>query len=315
MTVQEKLAAMPGDGDASATVRGHRRRIEVKAVVALTVLVAFTVMAIAARLTGLQSGDADVANIYGAPSAQHWLGLDDAGRDVLTQLLIGSWPTLLIGLSAACVAMMIGGAVGLMAGYSRGWLDLLLLRVTDYFIVVPALPFAMVITAVWGPGIFHMIVVIGVLLWATTARVVRAQVKSGRERVYVQRVRILGASHLHVIVRHVLPEVMPLIATTGALAVAHAILMQAALEFLGLGGAESLSWGTMIRFAFQRDALLNGAWWFVIWPGVAISLVIASCYWLSQSVEKAINPRLRSSDLRIRSFKLADDNGNRSLRS
>jgi peptide/nickel transport system permease protein len=160
----------------------------------------------------------------------------------------------------------------------------------------------MVITAVWGPGLGHMILVIAILLWSTTARVVRAQVKSGRERLYVIRARMLGASHLHVLWRHILPQVLPLIGTTGSLAVALAILTQAALEFFGLAGTAVLSWGSMIRFAFQRDAMLNGAWWVVVPPGVCICIVITACYWLAQSLETALNPRLRTTDLRTRSF-------------
>ena len=221
---------------------------------------------------------------------------------MLVQLVIGSWPSLVVGLAAAAVAVLIGGTLGLVAGYSRGWLDLILLRVMDYFIVVPALPFAMVITAIWGPGLTHMIVVIGILLWSTTARVVRAQVKSGRERLYVQRARAMGASHPHILIRHILPQVLPLIGTTGSLAVALAILTQAALEFFGLAGSDVLSWGTMIRFAFQRDALLNDAWWMIVPPGLCICAVITACYWLAQSLDSALNPRLRTTDLRIRSF-------------
>lgn len=271
---------------------------------AITILVLFFIASLSGPLFGLDPGPIDVQRIFAAPSAQSWLGSDDAGRDVLIQLVIGALPSLVVGLSAAAVAILIGGTVGILAGYSRGWLDLALLRIMDYFIVVPALPFAMVITAIWGPGLGHMIVVIGILLWSTTARVVRAQVKSGRERLYVQRARALGAGHLHILVRHILPQVLPLIGTTGSLAVALAILTQAALEFFGLAGTGVLSWGTMIRFAFQRDAMLNDAWWVVVPPGLCICLVITACYWLAQSLEQKLNPRLHTTDLRLRSFAL-----------
>jgi peptide/nickel transport system permease protein len=271
---------------------------------AITILGLFFLAALSGPLFGLDPGPIDVQRIFAAPSAQNWLGSDDAGRDVLIQLVIGALPSLVVGLSAAAVAILIGGTVGILAGYSRGWLDLVLLRIMDYFIVVPALPFAMVITAIWGPGLGHMIVVIGILLWSTTARVVRAQVKSGRERLYVQRARALGASHPHILMRHILPQVLPIIGTTGSLAVALAILTQAALEFFGLAGTGVLSWGTMIRFAFQRDAMLNDAWWVVVPPGLCICLVITACYWLAQSLEQKLNPRLHTTDLRIRSFAL-----------
>ncbi|KFC67192.1 putative peptide ABC transporter, permease protein [Devosia sp. LC5] len=278
------------------------RTTNLKLWVAIGTLLTFIVIAAGSRLLQIDPGPIDTSLIYAPPSAAHWLGFDDAGRDVVRLLIIGSWPSVIVGLCAAAVAVLIGGTIGLVAGYSRGWLDLILLRITDYFIVVPALPLAMVITAIWGADLWRMIVVIGILLWATTARVVRAQVKSGRERVYVQRAKALGAGPVHIIIHHILPQVLPLISTTGALAVALAILTQAALEFFGLGGADVLSWGTMIRFAFQRDALLNDAWWVIVPPGLCICTVITACYWLSQCLESAINPRLHTTDLRVRSF-------------
>lgn len=291
-----------GLGATSASRWRLRRAAGPKFYAAVLILVCFALIALAGRFLNLDPGPIDVTQMFAPPSMRNWLGSDDAGRDILIQLIIGAWPSLVVGLSAAVVAVLIGGAVGMVAGYSRGWIDLVLLRIMDYFIVVPALPFAMVITAVWGPGLGHMILVIAILLWSTTARVVRAQVKSGRERLYVIRARLLGASHLHVLFRHILPQVLPLIATTGSLAVALAILTQAALEFFGLAGTAVLSWGSMIRFAFQRDAMLNGAWWVVVPPGVCISIVITACYWLAQSLETSLNPRLRTTNLRMRSF-------------
>jgi peptide/nickel transport system permease protein len=294
--------ALGGLDASNASAWNPSRALGPKFVVAIVVLACFILVALAGRFLNLDPGAIDVARIFQPPSMEHWLGTDDAGRDIFMQLIIGAWPSLVVGLSAAAVAVLIGGTVGILAGYSRGWLDLVLLRVMDYFIVVPALPFAMVITAVWGPGLGHMILVIAILLWSTTARVVRAQVKSGRERLYVIRARMLGASHLHVLLRHILPQVLPLIGTTGSLAVALAILTQAALEFFGLAGTAVLSWGSMIRFAFQRDAMLNGAWWMVAPPGICICIVITACYWLAQCLETALNPRLRTTDLRARSF-------------
>ncbi len=288
------------DKDVADRPRGFRP--SAKLVMAVAILTCFLLVALAGRLLPLDPGPVDVTRIFNPPSAAHWLGFDDAGRDVLIQLVIGAWPSLAVGLSAAAVAVVVGGTVGLLAGYSRGWLDLVLLRIMDYFIIVPALPFAMVITAIWGPGLEHTIIVIGILLWSTTARIVRAQVKSGRERLFVQRARILGAGHGHILLRHILPQVVPLVGTTGSLAVALAILTQAALEFFGLAGTNMLSWGTMIRFAFQRDALLNDAWWVIVPPGLCICIVISACYWLSQSLERALNPRLQTTDLHIRSF-------------
>jgi len=309
------MTALPSiDGDGLASLPDPAAadwRPRPKLLAAALLLLAFAFVAIAGPLLRLDAGPADVTRIFAPPSAAHWLGADDAGRDVLVQLVIGCWPSLVVGVSAAAVAVLVGGTVGLLAGYSRGWPDLALLRLMDYFIVVPALPFAMVITAILGASLLHTILVIGLLLWSTTARVVRAQVKSGRERTYVQRARTLGAGRLHILLRHILPQVLPLIGTTGSLAVALAVLTQAALEFFGLAGNDMLSWGTMIRFAFQRDALLNSAWWVVVPPGLCVCLFITACYWLAQSLEQAVNPRLAATDLRARSSRLREPRAGR----
>lgn len=302
MNMPQSETTPPGNAVAEANESKSRKAHSPKLVAALAILTGFAGIVVAGLVLPLDRGLINVERIYQPPSLDHWLGFDDAGRDVLVQMVLGAWPSLVIGLAAATVAVLIGGIVGILSGYSRGWLDLVLVRLIDYFIIVPALPFAMVVTALVGPGLRNMILVIGILLWSTTARVVRAQVKSVRERAFVERSRSLGAGHFHVLRLHILPQVLPLIGTTGALAVALAILTQSALEFFGLAGSGVLSWGTMIRFAFQRDALLNGAWWVIAPPGLCITMVITACIWLSQCMEQALNPKLENTDLRVRSF-------------
>src|SRR6185312_1689051 len=144
-------------------------------------------------------------------SWSHPLGLDDGGIDMVSLLIQGGRVSLIVGFAAALVAMVIGGTIGIVAGYFGGWLDGLLMRITDYFLVIPDLPLAIIVAAVWGASLTHLIFVIALLLWTTTARIVRAQVKSVRERVYVQRARALGASDLRIIFRHVLPQIGPLL--------------------------------------------------------------------------------------------------------
>ena len=151
---------------------------------------------------------------------------------------------------------------------------------------------------------FHIIVVIGVLLWTSTARIIRAQVKSVRERVYVKRARSLGAGHARVIFRHVLPQIAPLLIANVVLTVAVAIFDETALAFLGLSDPSAVSWGTVIEHAFLRTAISSGAWWAIVPPGICVALVIMGCYLLGQAIEDALNPRLRVAHLSVKGFRL-----------
>ena len=241
--------------------------------------------------------------VYAPPSAQHWLGTDDSGVDVMSEMIYGGRTSLIVGFAAALVAMFVGGGIGLLAGYSGGGTDVALMRVTDYFLVIPDLVLMIVVATVFGPSRAHVILVIGLLLWTTTARIVRAQVKSIRERAYVRRARSLGASHRRIVFQHILPQVAPLLIATTVLTIAYAIFDESALAFLGVG-VPGVSWGTMLERAFERTAMTQGAWWAFVPPGVAIGLVVIGCYLMGQAIEDALNPRLRVAHLSIHSWRI-----------
>lgn len=245
-----------------------------------------------------------VGPVYAPPSLQHPLGLDDGGIDMVSLLIQGGRISLVVGFAATLVAMLIGGGIGIIAGYFGGWADSVLMRITDYFLVIPDLPLAIIVAAVWGASLTHLIFVIALLLWTTTARIVRAQVKSVRERVYVRRARSLGASDLRIIFRHVLPQIGPLLVANVVLTTAVAIFDETALAFLGLGDPTAITWGNIIEFAFLRTAISSGAWWAVIPAGLCVALVIMGCFWLGQAIEDALNPRLKVSYLSPRSFRV-----------
>ena len=183
-----------------------------------------------------------VGEVFEPPSSAHWLGLDDGGFDMVSLMMFGTRVSLIVGFSAALVAMLIGGSVGIIAGFFGGRTDTLLMRITDYFISIPDLPLMIVVAAVWGRSLRNIILIIGVIYWTSTARVVRAQVKSVRERGYIRRTRVLGASNMRLIVRHVLPQVAPLLVATSVLMVAYAIFAETAIAFLGLGDPSATSW-------------------------------------------------------------------------
>ncbi len=245
-----------------------------------------------------------VGPVYGHPSWSHPLGLDDGGVDMVTLLIWGARISLVVGFAATLVSIVIGGAVGLLAGYFGKAVDTILMRITDYFLAIPDVPLMIVVAAIWGPSLFHIIVVIGVLLWTGTARVVRAQVKSIRERVYVKRARSLGAGHVRIIVRHVLPQIAPLLIANTVLTIAVAVFDETALSFLGLGDPSRISLGKVIENAFQRTAISSGAWWAIVPPGAAVALLILSCSLIGRAMEDALNPRLKVAHLSARGFRL-----------
>jgi len=238
------------------------------------------------------------------PSTQHWLGCDDGGVDMLTLLMYGARVSLIVGTAATAVAMVIGGGIGVISGYYGGATDITLMRITDYFLVIPDIPLMIVAAALYGGSLKNIIIIIGILLWTGTARVIRAQVKSVKERVYVRRSRSLGAGNTRIISKHVLPQVMPLLMANTVLMVAVAIFDETALAFLGLGDPTRVSWGTLIENAGNRSAISVGAWWAIIPPGVAVGILCLALMMWGTAIEDALNPRLKVSHLSARLFRL-----------
>ncbi len=223
---------------------------------------------------------------------------------MLSEIISGGRISLIIGFAATLIAMLIGGGVGIAAGYFGRWIDILLMRITDYLLVIPDLAFAMVIADVWGPSLSHVIGVIAILEWATTARIIRAQVMSVKERVYIKRARSIGASHARIIGKHILPQVGPLLMANTVLTVAVAIYLETALAFLGLEDPSTTTWGTILEHAFDRAAVSAGAWWAIVPDGIVITLLIMGCFLLGQAIEDALNPRLKVAHLSSRRWAL-----------
>jgi peptide/nickel transport system permease protein len=274
------------------------------AVVGVVVLGAIMVTALLAPWIAPYGLHEQVGPPFEPPSRAHWLGLDDGGIDMVTLLMWGLRISLVVGFAATFVSIVIGGTVGLSAGYFGGKTDGVLMRITDYFLVIPDVPLMIVVAAIWGPSLFHIVIVIGILLWTSTARVIRAQVKSVRERVYIKRARALGAGHWRIVTRHVLPQVAPLLIANTVLTIAVAVFDETALAFLGLGDPSRISLGKIIENGFQRAAISAGAWWAIVPPGILVALLILSCSLIGQSLEEALNPRLRVAHLSARTFRL-----------
>lgn len=240
-----------------------------------------------------------VDNIYAPPDATHWLGTDDAGKDVLTNLIYGTRVSLIVGFFASFISLVIGGVVGLIAGFYGGRVENVLMRLTDILLVIPDLPLLIVLIALLGRGLGVLIFVIGILGWTGTARVVRSQTLSVRERKFVHRARAIGAGNLYIIRRHIFPLVFPLMVVNAVLVISAAILNESTLAFLGLGDPTRLSWGQMLNFAFNRGGMSAGAWWSLIPPGVAIIWVVLGLTLLGNGLERVFNPRLETHHLSV----------------
>lgn len=235
--------------------------------------------------------------VFGFPSTSHWLGLDDGGVDVFSVLIAGTRASLITGFGSTLLAGLIGVSLGIVAGYQGGVADGIIMRVTDYFLVIPTLPLTIVASALWGAGMSHTIVIVGALLWPWLTRIVRAQVTSTRERLHVVRARAMGASRRRILIRHLLPQLIGLVIAAAVITLASAVFLETALDFLGLGDTNTVSWGTMLENAFQRSAVSAGAWWTVLPPGLAITVTIVACHLVGEGVESAVGLRGQISHL------------------
>jgi len=281
-----------------------------QALVGLAIVGAFVLIALVAPL--FLSGDpkAKVGPIFEPPSAAHPLGLDGGGADMIRLLVAGTRVSLLVGFCAALVSALIGGTVGVLSGFFGGKTDVALMRMTDYVLVIPDIPLMIIAAALFGRSLTNIIIIIGIIYWTTTARLIRSQVKSVRERVYVKRARALGAGNNRLIFKHILPQVAPLLIANTVLLVAYAIFAETFITFLGLGDPSVISWGRLIENAFQDDAILNNAWWAIVPPGVCVALVVLGATIFGQSLEDGLNPRLRVGHLSVRRFRVRPLRGN-----
>jgi peptide/nickel transport system permease protein len=228
-----------------------------------------------------------------APSLEFPFGTDDLGRSVFALTVWGARISLLVGFAATFISVLIGAVVGIVAGYRGQWTELLLMRFTDWFLVIPFLPLAIVLASVLGRSLVIIILVIGITSWPSTARIVRAQVLSVKTRPYVERARALGSGGWHLTTRHILPNVGPVIFANTVLLVAIAILSESTLSFLGLGDPTATSWGTILDAAFSAGSATAGNWWWLVPPGLAIVVVVLAFTTCGYALDEILNPRLR----------------------
>ncbi|MBD3406419.1 MAG: ABC transporter permease subunit [Candidatus Lokiarchaeota archaeon] len=221
------------------------------------------------------------------------LGTTDKGGDAWSQLVFGSRISLTIGILATALSTAVGVIVGLTAGYFGGKTDEILMRVVDFLLVIPGLPLMMVLAAFLGPTIENIIVVISILGWTGTSRLIRSQVMAEKNKAYVESARAIGASDTYIIFRHILPNVTPILFANITLGVVGAILSESGLAFLGLTDPNEPSWGRMIADAQGTGGFSQGAWWVVVFPGLMITILSLAFTFVGHTLDQVLNPRLR----------------------
>jgi peptide/nickel transport system permease protein len=264
----------------------------------LTVLVFFLAMAVFAPLLATHQNPnswswADADNSYLPPSREFLFGTDFYGKDVYSLTVFGSRASLIVGFVASVISILLGTTIGLSAGYFGKISDEVLMRFTDFFLVIPWFPLMIVVAMLLGRSFTNVIIVIGITSWPSTARIVRAQVLSVKEKTFIERSRAIGSNSGHIIYKHILPNVFPLIFANTILLIANSIFSESFLDFFGLGDTNVVSWGTMLETSYEKGAFSSYAWWNIFAPGACIVILIMSFYLIGDALDEILNPKLR----------------------
>jgi len=268
--------------------------------IGLSLLVMFALMAICSFIPPLidpmyqpMTGvDPEITKSTG-PSLRHWLGTDFMGRDLLSQLLAGTRVAFLVGVSAAFMSIVLGTAIGMVAGYMGRFVDTFLMRLADMIMVMPTMLVVLMLAALFGQlTIWTIVLIIALFRWPGVSRVIRAQTLSLKHRPFIEAARVAGASHTRIIFRHIMPNVLPLSFLYMTFRVTSAIIIEAALAFLGFGDPSTVSWGMMLQWVWKTGHMFNAPYW-LLPPGICISLITLAFYMLGRAMDEVLDPRLR----------------------
>jgi len=271
--------------------------------IGLTLLILFALMAVCSfippwidpmyqPMTGV---DPEISQSTG-PSLRHWLGTDFMGRDILSQLLAGARVAFMVGVSAAFMSIFLGTAIGMFAGYTGGVTDTLLMRLADMIMVMPTLLVVLILSSLFGQlNIWTIVLIIALFRWPGVSRVIRAQTLSLKHRPFIEAAKVAGASHLRIVFRHIMPNVLPLSFLYMTFRVTSAIIIEAALAFLGFGDPGTVSWGMMLQWVWKTGHMFKAPYW-LLPPGICISLITLSFYMLGRAMDEVLDPRLRKEE-------------------
>lgn len=278
-------------------------------VIGVAVILVFAVFALVPDLIvgPFQSVTRATGPKFAPPSVDHIFGTDELGRDILNLVVHGSRISLFIGLLATVVTVAIGAVVGIVSGFVGGVLDTVLMRITDFFLILPTFVLALVLAPIlrellgeqsmfFGIRVTLMVVVVVIALtsWASTARIIRSQTLSIRERAFIDRARVIGSSNRHIMWQHILPNVLSLIVANTVLVFAGSVLTETTLSFVGLGDPLAPSWGQILNFAQDSGAPGKGAWWYMGAPGLCIVLVVLAFTLIGNALDETLNPKLQA---------------------
>ena len=271
--------------------------------IGLTLLVMFGLMALCSFIPPLVDPmyqpiigvDPEISCSTG-PSIRHWLGTDFMGRDILSQLLAGARVAFMVGVSAAFMSIVLGTAIGMTAGYMGRFIDTLLMRLADMIMVMPTLLVVLILAALFGQlNIWTIVLIIALFRWPGVSRVIRAQTLSLKQRPFIEAAKVAGASHVRIIFRHIMPNVLPLAFLYMTFRVTSAIIIEAALAFLGFGDPSTVSWGMMLQWVWKTGHMFKAPYW-LLPPGICISLITLSFYMLGRAMDEVLDPRLRNEE-------------------
>lgn len=305
MTAGETLLEPTGETDMADGHRSLVRRVweavrrDTLALVGVGYLGALVVIAVLGPLIAPYEGSEIVRDAAGRvqvlqpPSWAFPLGTSAFGRDILSQMIYGTRPVLIVGFACAIIPTAFGYLLGLLAGYLRGGVDMLISRAVEVWYAIPSDPFAIVLLVLLQPSLATLVLAISLTYWRRPTRVVRNQVLTLSESPFIKSARVAGARSRWIISRHLVPLTLPLAFVYVPIGFANAVLAEAALSFLGFGDPRLVSWGGIMRDAFSGGALQDG-WWWIVWPGVAITLTAVSIFLVTRPVEEVIDPRLKS---------------------
>ena len=268
--------------------------------IGLTLLVIFALMAVCSFFPPLidpmyhpMTGVDPLITHSTGPSWRHWLGTDFIGRDILCQLLAGTRIAFMVGISAAFMSIFLGTVIGMIAGYAGKIADTLLMRLADMIMVMPTLLVVLILSSLFGQlNIWTIVLLIALFRWPGVSRVIRAQTLSLKERPFIEAAKVTGASHFRIIFRHIMPNVLPLSLLYMTFRVTSAIIIEAALAFLGFGDPSTVSWGMMLQWVWKTGHMFQAPYW-LLPPGICISLLTLSFYMMGRAMEEVLDPRLR----------------------
>jgi peptide/nickel transport system permease protein len=280
---------LPGDTPRRSAALDHFLH-NPAAVLGVLVVLAAIILAVVGPIVTPYTPHEDAGAVLAPPSAQHWMGTDHLARDVFSRFVVGTRVSLMVGLSAASIAMLIGVLIGAVAGYFGGLVDALLMRIADVFLTIPMLVLGLALAVILGPSIVNIVLIIALLAWPNMARLVRGEFLSIRDRDYVRASVAVGSSGWWIVFREILPNVLPVIFVGWSYEVGGAIITEAGLSFLGLGDLQAGSWGIMLQ---EAQRFLRDGWWLSVFPGLGIALSVLAANLIGEGLNDALNPRLR----------------------